>query len=90
VPVDAREIAEAVAGVVPDQRDIIFAAVGSVPEVRLDLAKLGFPIGQGMNPANFSSGATQSGQAPGGPSTNQSQTSSSNGQPPIQVISPEN
>jgi hypothetical protein len=90
VPADAREIAEAVAGVVPDQRDIIFAAVGSVPEVRLDLAKLGFSIGQGMNPANFSSGATQSGQAPGGPSTNQSQTSSSNGQPPIQVISPEN
>ena len=61
-PADARAIAQAVAAVVPDQRDLVFAAVRSVPELRLDLAALGFSIGQGINPANYGTGS--SGPAP--------------------------
>ena len=61
-PRDARAIAQAVAAVVPDQRDLVFAAVRSVPEPRLDLAALGFSIGQGINPANYGTGS--SGPAP--------------------------
>lgn len=57
-PTDARAIAQAVAAVVPDQRDMVFASVRSVPELRLDLAALGFSIGQGINPANYGTGSS--------------------------------
>jgi hypothetical protein len=94
-PMDARAIAQAVAAVVPDQRDMVFAAVRSVSGLRLDLAALGFSIGQGINPANYVSGTRPSAQgAATVPSTEQRAgpglTSSSSGPPPIEVISPEN
>ena len=94
-PTYARAIAQAVAAVVPDQRDMVFATVRSVPELRLDLAALGFSIGQGINPANYVSGTRPSGQdAATSPSTEQRAgpgvTSSSSGPPPVEVISPEN
>ena len=92
-PSDARAIAQAVAAVVPDQRDLIFAAVRSVPGLRWDLAELGFSMGQGMNPANYVRGTTQSNQSTGtAPSSGQQagENTSSSGPPPIAVISPEN
>ena len=92
-PSDARAIAQAVAAVVPDQRDLIFAAVRSVPGLRWDLAELGFSMGQGMNPANYVRGTTQSNQSTGtAPSSAQQagENTSSSGPPPIAVISPEN
>ena len=55
-PGQARAIALAVAGVVPDERESIFLTVwqalgGSGP--RVDLAALGFATGAGVNPANY-------------------------------------
>jgi hypothetical protein len=55
-PGQARAIALTVAGVVPDRRDLIFAAVRSASESRLNLAALGFATGQPMNPANLVGG----------------------------------
>jgi hypothetical protein len=55
-PGQARAIALAVAGVVPDERESIFLAVWQALGAggpRVDLAALGFATGAGVNPANY-------------------------------------
>jgi hypothetical protein len=65
-PGEARGIAVAVAAVVPDQRDLIFAAVRPASDRGLNFSALGFGVRQSINPANFVNATSPAAVAPAG------------------------